>query len=204
MSEKLIRNTLAHFALAMFTMIYTHSVEADEGEWYVETSVGYYHSSDDGGSYPGTDVFAQYSFDERNSFFFFSYKDRDFTAVYAGAARKFGELELGVGLGEARYDQIVHFVVNPWLNYESGPYAAYVYLEYVPSDKDVPLFYKMDAKRDFGESVFAGLYAEKFFGIGPMLGLKLTDNIGLQLAVPLINKSKYDEKNAYITLNVSF
>ena len=185
-------------------LIHSSLVIAEENKPYTEISAGHYFSSLSGESNSNADIFSHYSLNDNYGLFGFAYHDSDFTALYAGITRQFGKLEVGLGGGHARYSQKSRLVVHPWFYYEDERNSVYLYTEYIPSDDEEPFFYKFDAKRNFGDNFFAGIYAEKFFGVGPLVGIKLSENIEFQAAFPVADRDDYTRMNSYVSLTISF
>lgn len=113
--------------------------------------------------------------------------DKKFRALYAGLARKFGGLQLGVGFGNAWYDRIRRSAVNPWLYYAGEDVEAYLSAEHYTHDDQAPWYYKGYASRWVTDSFLVGAYGEKDMGAGPMIGWR---NAGLRiwLAVPVVSR----------------
>ncbi|MDP1651742.1 MAG: hypothetical protein Q8L56_03370 [Rhodocyclaceae bacterium] len=114
-------------------------------------------------------------------------RDQEFRAVYAGVARKFGELQLGVGFGNAWYDGIRHPTVNPWLFYASDDVEAYLTAEHYARDDQAPWFYKGHAGKRITDSFFVGAYGEKDVGVGPMIGWR-NGSLRIWAAVPVVSR----------------
>ena len=113
--------------------------------------------------------------------------DRDFDAAYVGLARKFGDLQLGIGLGNAWYEGIRHPTVNPWLYYGSYDAEAYLSVEHYARDDRAPWFCKGYASRRIVDSLFIGAYGEKGLGAGPMVAWS-NGNIRIWAAVPVVDR----------------
>jgi len=135
-----------------------------------------------------------------------AYHDKEFAALYAGIARKFGDFQLGVGLGNARYDATAHPTINVWSYYansESGVEASFA-IERYGRDHGDPLFYKGYLQKRFGQ-FFGGVYGEKGLGIGPKLGFSLTDSVSLNMVIPVAKRPhSYERTDVVATLTFAF
>lgn len=141
-------------------------------------------------SLSGKIIYGEYKLSEKFSVTFTGYHDQEFWSVYPGVAfQATDEVQLGFGGGRARYDGQNWTVMNPWMYYEKGEVKAFLYAEYTWKDKEEPWYFKGYLRKDLGEKFFAGIYGEKFLGIGPMLGMKLAPGIELWAMIPLIDKA---------------
>lgn len=117
-----------------------------------------------------TQLYAEHPLPVRDvAAFLVVHHDQDFDAAYVGLARKFGDLQLGIGLGSAWYDGIRHPTINPWLYYGGDDAEAYLTAEHYGRDAVVPWFYKGYASRRMGDSLSIGVYVEKGRRAGPMV-----------------------------------
>jgi hypothetical protein len=121
------------------------------------------------------------------SAFLVVHHDRDFSSAYVGLARMFGDLQLGLGVGSARYDNRNHAVLNPWLFYAGEAAEIFLSAEHYGDEDDAPWFYKGQASRRFAGSLFAGVHGEKDVGVGPLFGWR-NGNIRLWGAIPVVGR----------------
>ena len=176
--------------LAMaLTLACAHSVRAETGDDALfELQITGYAGHGEGKSLLATQLYAEKPLPVQDmSAFLIAYHDQDFRSVYAGVARKFGDLQLGVGFGNAWFDGIRHPTVNPWLYYANGDVEAYLTAEHYARDDHAPWFYKGCASRYVANSFFVGAYGEKDVGVGPMIGWR---NGGFRIwaAVPVVSR----------------
>jgi hypothetical protein len=116
-------------------------------------------------------------------------RDQEFRSVYLGLARQFGDLQLGLGAGNAWYDGRRHATVNPWLYWERDGVEAFTSAERYAREDKAPWFYKGYVRARIGDAIFAGVHGEKDFGIGPLIGWA-GGNVKLWSAVPLVGRAK--------------
>jgi hypothetical protein len=166
-----------------------NSVRADtETDAIFELQITGYAGHGAGKSLLGTQLYAEKPLPIQDvSAFLVAYHDQDFHSVYAGIARKFGDLQLGIGIGNAWYDGIRHLMVSPWLYYANDSVEAYLAAEHYTHDDQAPWFYKGYASRRVADSFFVGAYGEKGLGAGPMIGWR---NHGWRIwaAVPVVSR----------------
>lgn len=115
------------------------------------------------------------------------HRDQEFRAYYAGFVRKFNNLQLGIGFGNAWYDQIRHPAVNPWLFYAGDDVEAFLSVERYARDDHAPWFYKGHASRRILDSFFVGAYGETNMGAGPMIGWR-NESFRIWVAVPVVSR----------------
>lgn len=136
------------------------------------------------------------------SVFLVANRDREFRSVYAGLTRQFGDLQLGIGVGNAWYDSRRHSTVNPWLFYRRDDVEAFASAERYAREDRAPWFYKGYVRRRIADSIFAGAYGEKDFGIGPQVGWG-SGNVKVWSAVPVAGRPK-DGSRLALGLQVEF
>lgn len=107
--------------------------------------------------------------------------------MYVGLARKLGDLQLGVGVGNAWYDQPRHPAINPWLFYVWDDVEALLYVERYGGNHQAPWSYKGHASKRMGDSFFVGAYGGKDVGAGPMIGWR-NRNFRLWDTVPVVSR----------------
>lgn len=166
-----------------------HSVRAETGDDALfELQITGYAGRGEGNSLLATQLYAEKPLPVRDvSVFLVAYHDQDFHSVYAGVARKFGDLQLGIGFGNAWYDDRQHPAVNPWLHYATADVEAFLTAEHYAREDQAPWFYKGHASRQITDSVFIGAYGEKDLGAGPLIGWR-NGNFRLWASVPLVSR----------------
>lgn len=116
------------------------------------------------------------------------YHDKEFKSGYVGIARKFGDLQIGLGVGPARYDDRTHTTTTGWLFYlnEERRIEALGVFERYRHDAD-PWFYKGYVQKALGDGYLIGVYGEKDVGIGPKVGMVI-GNVKVWAFTPVINR----------------
>ena len=180
-----------------------HALGSNESPWYVDTQLGYYKTRDS--SYTNSlytqEVFAQYTTKNDWGLYGFAYHDQDFSAAYAGIAYSFDKLDLGIGAGPARYDETNWKVVNSWAYYSDDLLTISLYTEYVPEEiSNAEWFYKIQIDTSIWKNWYGGVYSERWYGTGPLLGYTFNDHISVQISVPTFEKEdmKYAASFIYI------
>lgn len=185
--EKLTR-ALIFFAAALASACAQSAETGTEGNVIFELQVTGYAGHGEDGSLLATQLYAEKPLPSRDvSVFLVAHRDQDFHSVYAGLARKFGELQLGVGFGSAWYAGIQHPTVNPWLYYGKENVEAYLTVEHYAHDEQAPWFYKGYASRRIADSFFIGAYGEKDLGVGPMIRWR-NGSLRIWVAVPVVSR----------------
>ena len=185
--EKLTR-ALIFFAAALASACAQSAETGTEGDVIFELQVTGYAGHGEDGSLLATQLYAEKPLPSRDvSVFLVAHRDQDFHSVYAGLARKFGELQLGVGFGNAWYDGIRHPTVNPWLYYAKEDVEAYLTVEHYARDDQAPWYYKGHASKRISDSYFLGVYGEKDLGVGPMIGWR-SEAFRIWASVPLVSR----------------
>ena len=136
------------------------------------------------------------------SVFLVANRDQEFRSVYAGLARQFGDLQLGIGFGNAWYDSRRHMTVNPWLFYRRDDVDAFARAERYSREDKAPWFYKGYVRGRVADSIFAGAYGEKDFGVGPLIGWG-SGSFKIWSAVPVVDRTKNGSRLA-VGLQVEF
>lgn len=114
-----------------------------------------------------------------------AYADSKFQGAYTGLAKKFGNLQVALGVGSAWYDGMRYNVINPWIFYSSDTYESFIMAEHYIHDTNEPWYYKGYVQRKVGADWLFGLYAEKDFGVGPMATWNVSKVVRLWGAIPL-------------------
>lgn len=119
------------------------------------------------------------------------YYSGEFHSAYAGVGKKFGDLQVAIGVGSARFDGTNHFAVNPWVYYsKAGLVEGYLSAEHYSREEAEPWFFTGYVHKDITEKVFVGVYGESGFGVGPMIGTSLFDKkLKIWFSVPVASRS---------------
>lgn len=115
---------------------------------------------------------------------------------------EFKNWQLGLGGGDAHYDEIHHTAINPWVYYSSEKWDIYLHSEHY-SRSNNPWWYKGYVQRKF-DSIKIGLYKENGMGIGPSIAFGVTDHIGMKVIVSIWSKSEKEKTKFLINLVFSF
>ena len=138
----------------------------------------------------------------------YHYEDDFYRSDYVGLARTFDALQLGLGMGEAEYDGLSFRAYNPWAWYKKNGWEAYAEYEFIPDDLP-SYYYRAYLYKDLARHLFAGAYAERDVGVGPVIGLRFEhENSGLvlNLVKPVLDTPATDRVSliAYVTAWLSF
>ncbi len=127
---------------------------------------------------------------------------QDFTSAYIGVAKKFGDFQVAIGAGPARYGNTTRTAISPWVYYahEDSGIEALVYGERYRHEKDGTWFYKGYFQKSFGNGMIVGAWGESEVGIGPMLGYKFTDAMSIRITVPVTKQPDEARVRALILL----
>ena len=104
--------------------------------------------------------------------FVVGYYDDTFRSTTLGMAMRFGSLQVGLGIGNATFNQSNHFVINPLAYYLDDTYTVYLHAEHYSNERDEPWYVRGYALRNFG-LLSVGAYGDSFFGIGPRVDAKI-------------------------------
>jgi len=175
---------------AVTLLLATACVHAEtENDVQFEVQVTGYAGRGAGNSLLATQIYAEKALPLQDvSAFLVVHHDKEFRAVYAGLARKFGELQIGIGVGNAWYDQIRHPTINPWLYYATDDVDLYLTAERYSRESTEPWLYKGYASQRVTGQFSVGLYGEKGLGAGPMISWR-NGNIRIWAAVPLVDRT---------------
>ena len=111
------------------------------------------------------------------------YHDPEFSSVFVGVSRKFGDFQVGLAVGPSWYDGRRWNTVNPWLYYGKDGIEGSLYAEAYKGD---PVrFYKGHLQNTFSNGIIAGVYGESFAGVGPMVGYQFTEHLSVRVMVPV-------------------
>lgn len=136
------------------------------------------------------------------SVFLVANRDQEFRSVYVGLAKQFGDLQLGIGFGNAWYDSRRHLTLNPWLFYRRDDFEAFASAERYSREDRAPWFYKGYVRGRITDSIFAGTYGEKDFGAGPLIGWG-SGSFKIWSAVPVAGRPK-DGARLVVGMQVEF
>jgi hypothetical protein len=166
-----------------------HSARAETGDDALfELQITGYAGHGEGKSLLGTQLYAEKPLPIRDlSAFLVAYHDQDFHSIYAGVARTFGDLQLGIGIGNAWYDDRHHLAVNPWLFYAGENVEAFLSAEHYASDDQAPWFYKGHVSKRIAGSISVGAYGEKDLGAGPLIAWR-NGSFRIWGAVPVVSR----------------
>ncbi len=160
-----------------------------ESEWYVDAELTRYQTDDSEEQrslWAKNVTISYYPEDLGVGFYAYAYHDEEFQGAYIGVSKSVGDVEFGLGVGPAEYDDETWTVLNPWLYYDDQLYQASVWVEYVDDDVgNNKWFYKYHLQRSLDHQWFAGLYGERLLGLGPLLGFNLTDELSVWITVPV-------------------
>ena len=148
-------------------------------------------------------VYLEYGLTDDVSAFAVGYHDQEFKSATVGLARKLGELQLGLGLGDAAFDEMKHLVINPWAYYADDDYKGYLHYESYRNGRTHSHFMKGYVLKHFG-AISLGAHAEMDFGVGPRIEAKLGDGLKLWGVVPVAHRPREGEKKAMIGLTAEF
>jgi hypothetical protein len=74
-------------------------------------------------------AYLEYEMADDISVFVVGYLDQEFRSATVGLSRKVGHLQLGLGVGQATFDEMNHAVLNPWAYYADDDYKGYLHYE---------------------------------------------------------------------------
>jgi hypothetical protein len=135
------------------------------------------------------------------SAFVSGYADEEFQSLTLGLARAYGDLQLGLGLGQARFDGMAHDVINPWAYFEDDKYRGYFHYERYRNEDSQSYFMKAHAVRQFGP-ISLGVHYDSDLGTGPRVEANLSDQLQLWGVVPVSNRPESDDVLVMIGLTV--
>jgi hypothetical protein len=133
-----------------------------------------------------------------------AYHDKEFESAYLGVARQFGDFQVAIGAGKARYDDISHFVLNPWLYYQANQYTGLLTVEHYSNESDDPWYYKGYIERKVSERYYIGAFGEKGIGVGPMLGMYLGSQVNVWASAPIIYRPSQGGMQSLLGLTFEF
>ena len=148
-------------------------------------------------------VYLEYGLTDDVSAFAIGHHDEEFGLAIIGLARKLGDLQLGLGVGHAAFDDMSHQLVNPWAYYADDDYTGYLNYESYRNGSTHSHFMNGYALKHFG-AMSLGAHAEMDFGIGPRIEAKLADGFKVWGVVPVAHRPKEGAMKAMIGLTVEF
>jgi len=154
-------------------------------------------------SLTGVTIYLEYAVTSEISAFAVGYHDQAFRSETIGLARKLGDWQVGIGFGQASFDDMNHRVINPWAYYADDDYKGYLHYESYRNGTTHSHFAKGYALRHFG-ALSLGAHAEMDFGVGPRVEARLTDGLKLWGVVPVARRPKDGEMKAMIGLTAEF
>lgn len=177
----------------------------EDSPWYLEFEVNGYQSNDSDDLFSIIAYSALLMYSEGDTpidFFTYAYYDDYFKSLYFGISREIGDYELALGVGPAEYDDKHWTVLNPWLYYDNGVYEVLLYGEYTLNESSNDRwFYKAHIYRSFYENWFAGIYGERFVGLGPLIGYNFSEKISMWFSTPVMELPDEDKTIGVMTVN---
>lgn len=185
----MLKHTLSHLAMAAVLTWGANAAAGTENDVLFELAMTGYTGHGAGSSLLATQLYAEKTLPVKDvSAFLVVHHDKEFRAVYAGLARKFGDLQLGIGIGNAWYDEQRHPTINPWLYFATDDVEIYATAERYAHESSTPWFYKGYANRRLTDQIFVGAYGEKSVGAGPMIGWH-SGNVRVWAVVPIVDRA---------------
>ena len=135
--------------------------------------------------------------------FVVGYYDDEFRSTTIGMAMMFGSLQVGLGIGNATFNQSNHFVINPLAYYLDDTYTAYLHAEHYSNERDEPWYVKGYALRKFG-LLSVGVYGDSFFGVGPRLDVKIGEHFSVWTAYSVAFQPEEGAMKSMFGVSVGF
>ena len=148
-------------------------------------------------------AYLEYEIAAEVSAFVVGYLDQEFREAVVGLARKVGDLQLGLGVGQATFDEMNHVVLNPWAYYADDHYKGYLHYELYRNGSTHSDFMKGYALKHF-DVISLGVHAETDFGLGPRVEAKLAYRLRLWGVVPVAHQPTEGAMKAMIGLTAEF
>ncbi len=148
-------------------------------------------------------AYVEYEIGDEVSVFVVGHLDQEFRSATVGLSRKVGHLQLGLGVGQATFDEMNHAVLNPWAYYAGDDYKGYLHYELYRNGSKYSDLMKGYALKRF-DVVYVGVHAETDFGIGPRVEAKLADGLRLWGVVPVARQPTEGAMRAMIGLTAEF
>lgn len=148
-------------------------------------------------------VYLEYELANGISAFGVGYHDQEFRSATIGLARKLGDWQLGLGLGQATFDEMNHLVVNPWVYYADDNYKGYIHYESYRNGSAHSHFMKGYALKNLGR-LSVGAHAEIDFGVGPRIEIRLVDGLKLWGVVPVAHRPQEGAMKGMLGVTAEF
>jgi hypothetical protein len=148
-------------------------------------------------------VYLEYGLTDDVSAFAVGYHDQEFRSTTIGLARKLGDWQLGLGVGQAAFDDMSPRVINPWAYYADDDYKGYLHYEFYRNGSTHSDFMKGYALKHFG-AISLGTHVEMDFGVGPRIEARLADGLRLWGVVPVAHRPKEGAVKAMLGLTAEF
>jgi hypothetical protein len=167
--------------------IFIPSFAAADSDLFAELQVTSYVSRSDSG-YTGKQLYVEKDLGESDTAVFgMVYHDEAFKEVQIGLAKHLTEgVQVGIGVGEARYDEESHHVISPWVYYTHEDIEAVLLAEFYSNDSSH--FVKGYLHKGVTRQLSVGLYGETDLGVGPLVTYQLTDSLKVWGAVPIVDR----------------
>lgn len=148
-------------------------------------------------------VYLEYGLTDGVSAFAVGYHNQEFRSATVGLARKLGDWQVGLGLGQAAFDDMSHLVINPWVYYADDDYKGYLHYESYRNGSTHSHFMKGYALKYLGRFSL-GAHAEMDFGVGPRIEAKLADGLRIWGVVPVAYRPREGAMKGMIGLTAEF
>lgn len=148
-------------------------------------------------------AYLEYEITDEVSAFVVGYLDQEFREAVVGLAKKVGDLQLGLGVGQATFDEMNHVVLNPWAYYADQDYRWYLHYELYRNGSTYSDFMKGYALKRF-DAISLGVHAETDFGLGPRVEARLAGGLKLWGVVPIAHQPTEGAMKAMIGLTAEF
>ena len=117
-------------------------------------------------------LYLERSIRANTSVFVYVYYDQEFVSAVAGPSYKFGDLQVGIAAGVARYDKVSRPMGMLWAYYTSDRFEALISYERYGKERTEPQWLKGYGKYKVNDRWAVGFYGEKGFGVGPIISWK--------------------------------
>ena len=153
--------------------------------------------------YDSARLYIEKPLNEAWSIFGTAYTDSEFDSLYVGIARTFGDVQVGISAGPARYEGQVRRTWNPWIWGSSGLYEYLLDYEYTEDDRN-PGYTRGYVHRRFGNWI-AGLNGESYTGTGPMFGKYFfEDRVKAWVSIPVFDTQEEDAVQVVLGITITF
>lgn len=186
-------NQLYLFISTVLLLIFSGNTlgqNSEESPWYFEGQLTNYRTSNSGeDTFLAGDLLIQYTGKNDAGVYFSTYYDEYFRNYFIGGTKAFDDYEFGLGIGESNYDDEDWLTFNTWFYKETDRFNIEINLEYTPEElSSYRMFYKTDAELWLTETIYLGVYGERWVGIGPKLGFALTEAIEAELITIIFDR----------------